>query len=175
MIPPALLGLLRAAAAARPVRVGYREAAPEPSRPEVEVLSVGWRFGGWVALARSRSDGGLRVLEVERVEWVRPVERRQRPRLRGRPHGHHGAHRPRGVAPSGVDPAEFALADLQDPCAGPARRVTLRLPPPLAPLAGALFPGGEVEARPDGPCVHLRVTDPQALSRMVASLGAALD
>jgi predicted DNA-binding transcriptional regulator YafY len=170
-MPAPLLALARAAAAGRPVRLSYREAGPAPARQEVEVLSLGWRFGQWVALARDREGGGLRVLELGRVEAVRPVERRRRPR------GHrHGARprRPREAAPCGVDPLDFALADLQDPDAGPARRVTVTLPRALAALAGTLFAGAEVEAVPGGARVHLRTTNGPALAQMVASLGVAL-
>lgn len=172
MTPTALLALARAAVAGLPVRLAYREGGPTAGRAEVELLALGWRFGGWVALARGRTDGGLRVLEVARIEAVRPLERRRRPR--GRAQGG-GRQRPREVLAAAVDPLEFALADLQDPCAGPARRVRVALPQPLAPLAGALFPGGEVEQVPGGARVHLRVTDLAGLSRMVASLGARLD
>ncbi len=175
MIPASLLSLARAAAAGLPVRVAYREAGPAPWHAELTLLSLGWRFGGWVALARARTDGGLRVLEAERVEAVRPLERRRRPRGRAHPGGPHPPRASGGGVPPAVDPVEFALADLQDPGAGPARRVTVVLPRPLAPLAAALLPGGEVEPVPGGARVHLRVTDLEALSRMVASLGARLD
>lgn len=169
MIPGPLLALARAAASGRPVRLAYREDRPAPSHPEVEVLSVAWRSERWVALARWRSDGGLRVLELDRVEAVRPAERRRRPRgrLPGRP------TTPGRAAAGGVDPVEFALADLQDPEAGPARRVTVRLPRALAPLAGTLFAGAQVDGA--GLRVHLRATDLAALSRMAASLDARLD
>jgi predicted DNA-binding transcriptional regulator YafY len=171
MIPPALLPLARAAAAGSPVRLAYREAGPAPGRHELEVLSLGWRFGQWVALARLRGSGGLRVLELSRVEAVRPVERRRRPRPQGQ------APRPRRQReplPAGIDPREFALADLQDPDAGPARRVTVEVPPPLASLAGALFAGAEVEPCPGGARVHLRATNGPALAQMAASLGATV-
>ncbi|MCM2334692.1 MAG: hypothetical protein NDI82_12190, partial [Anaeromyxobacteraceae bacterium] len=72
MIPAPLLALARAAAAGLPVRIAYREAGPAASHAEFTLLSLGWRFGGWVALARARADGGLRVLEAARVETVRP-------------------------------------------------------------------------------------------------------
>jgi predicted DNA-binding transcriptional regulator YafY len=175
VIPAPLLALARAAAAGRPVLLSYREAGAALARQEVEVLSLGWRFGQWVALARQREGGGLRVLELGRVEAVRPVERRRRPRGHGHGHGH-GARprRPREVAPSGVDPLDFALADLQDPDAGPARRVTVALPRALASLAGTLFAGAEVEALPGGARVHLEATNGAALAQMVASLGVAL-
>jgi WYL domain-containing protein len=173
VIPATLVALARAAAAGQPVRLLYREAGLAPGRPVVELLSLGWRFGRWVALARGRADGGLRVLEVDRVEAVCAVERRRGPRRRGSAPPH--PQRPRAVAPSGVDPVEFALADLQDPEAGPARRVTVRLSRPLAALAGTLFAGAEVEPGPGGARVHLRATNLPELSRMVASIGARLD
>jgi predicted DNA-binding transcriptional regulator YafY len=171
MIPAPLLALARAATAGRPVRLAYREAGATPAHHEVEVLSLGWRFGQWVALARARESGGLRVLELGRVESVQPVERRRRPRGRAHP------TRPRrpGEPPrGGVDPREFALADLQDPDAGPARRVTVEVPQALAPLAGALFAGAEVAVVPGGARVHLRATNGPALAQMVASLGATV-
>jgi proteasome accessory factor B len=169
VIPGSLMALARAATSGRPVRLVHRDGLPAPSHVEVEVLSVAWRFDRWVALARWCGDGGLRVLGLDRVEAVRPAERRRRPR--GRTHG----RPPRLDHPpaSGVDPVEFALADLQDPDAGPARRVTVRLPRALAPLAGALFAGAQVD--PGGLRVHLWATDLATLSRMVASLDARLD
>lgn len=171
MITPPLLALARAATAGRPVRLAYREAGARPAHHEVEVLSLGWRFGQWVALARGRESGGLRVLELARVETVRPVERRRRPR--GQAHSPR-PRRPRAPPPGGVDPHEFALADLQDPDAGPARRVTVEVPRALASLAAALFAGAEVELVPGGARVHLRATNGPALAQMVASLGATV-
>ena len=171
MIPPALLALARAAAAGRPVRLRYREAGPSLARREVEVLSLGWRFGGWVALTRGRESGGLRVLELGRIEAARPVERRRRPRGQGHQPRRRHPHEP---SPTGVDPIEFALADLQDPGAGPARRATVALPRALAPLAGVLFAGAEVEVVDGGARIHLSATDRAALSQMAASLGLSV-
>jgi predicted DNA-binding transcriptional regulator YafY len=171
MIPPVLLSLARAATAGRPVRVAYRESGPAPGRHEVELLSLGWRFGQWVALARGRESGGLCVLELDRIEAVRPLERRRRPRA----HGHLGRpRRLREPPPSGIDPQEFALADLQDPGAGPARRVTVEISRALGPVAAALFAGAEIEQVPGGVRVHLRATNLPALAQMVASLGATV-
>ncbi len=173
-----LLALARAAASGRPARLTYRdtdesvprrEAAPGMPRREVEVLSLGWRWRQWVALVRCEAAGGLRVLEVERVETVRLLERRRRPRGRSR-----GADRARAAAATGLDPLEFALADLQDAEAGPVQRVTVALPSALAPLAGALFAGAVVEPVPGGARVHLLATNRPALAEMVASLGLTL-
>jgi predicted DNA-binding transcriptional regulator YafY len=172
MIPPPLLALARAALTGRPVRVAYEEGGPAPAPREVEVLALGWRFGGWVALAGDRVRGALLVLELPRIAAVQPVERRRRPRATApgaRP------RRRRASTPDGVDPVEFATADLQDPRAGPVRRLAVTVPRPLASLAGALFAGAQVEVVAAGARVLLEVTDQRAAAQMAASVGAAVE
>ncbi|HET9553182.1 MAG TPA: WYL domain-containing protein [Anaeromyxobacteraceae bacterium] len=156
--PRALLALARAVAAGRRVRVAYRDGPGEVSEREVEVLALGFRWGGWVAACHALPRGALRLLAVERVLAARVGRRRA------------GVHRT-----PGFDAREFALADLLDPEAGPAVEVTLLLPPRLAPLAAALLSGAAAEVVRGGARVHLRVTSRPALLAMASSLGLRID
>lgn len=153
--PRALLTLARGAASGRRVRVAYRDAPGEVTEREVEVLSLGFRWGGWVAACHCLRRDALRLLAVERVQGARLGRRRAAAR-----------------SFPGFDPEAFAAEELLDPEAGPLLEVTVRLPAPLAPLATTLFAGGAVEPVRGGARVRLRVTSGAVLRAMVASLGA---
>jgi hypothetical protein len=155
--PGPLLALARASASGRRVSVAIREVSGPSVTGEVEVLALGWRWGGWVAAVRCVRRDAVRLLPVGRIAVVRPLR-------------HRASSRP----PGSFLPGEFASAELLDPEAGALRRTHLDLPLALAPLAAALFPGGRAEPRPGGVRVHLLSTNRPALRALAASLGLAV-
>jgi predicted DNA-binding transcriptional regulator YafY len=124
---------------------------------EVDVLGLAWREGVWHLAAFCHRRKAFRLFRLDRVLRVRVLRTRAR----------------RGHAPPGFDPRFFSTTSFLD--SGhpePPVRVTVRLRPPFARVAPALFPSALREQPSPGVVLcHLRATELPELARLVLSLG----
>jgi predicted DNA-binding transcriptional regulator YafY len=121
---------LRALAAAvvsgRVAHLRWRETETTTVARTVDVLALAFEAPRWVVAAWWPDRRVLRVLDVRRVQGVRPGRARA------------------GPTPDGFDPLDFAVHRYLDPDAGPAEPVVLRLDEQLASAAAALLPTAQL-------------------------------
>ncbi len=140
----ALLPLARALAEGRRAWFRYEDGGGIRTDREVDVLGLAWREGVWHLAAFCHRRKAFRLFRLDRVLRVRVMRARAR----------------RGLAPPGFDLRFFSTAGFLDSGSPePPVRVTVRLRPPLARIATALFPSAlrEQPARGTVLC-HLRTT-----------------
>lgn len=153
-----LLAVARALASGRRIRIRYRDLAGESSRRVLTPLGLAWRGDHWLLAAHCHLRRALRHFRVDRIELAGAAPGRVDGRL----------------APPGFDARFFSAEGYLSPGARSARSASVRLLPPFAAVASALFPAALLEWPCEGEVLcHLRVSDPAALMSLVASLGNA--
>ena len=148
-----LILLGRACAEGREAEFEYLDVRRRRTRRTVSVLGLGWRPDGWLFLALCALRSGVRLFRLDRTEEIRLGQRSPRPGL------------------GTFDPRAFASEALGEG-RGPALLVPMSLEPPLSDLAAVLFPQAFVEEVAPGRRVcHVRASHPQALGRLIRTLG----
>ncbi len=149
----ALITLALGVRRGRRVRVVYRDADGATTTRTVEVRGLSFQDGYWYVSVHCRLRGAERLLRLNRILDAEVTPCRASP-----------------PPTYGFDAAFYAsVAYLGG--APVAHLASIRLDPPLAAAAKVIFPGAILER--DGRTVtcHVRVSQPEVLSRLVKTLG----
>jgi predicted DNA-binding transcriptional regulator YafY len=150
-----LFAVARAIAAGRRLRILYEDGAGSRTGRVVSPLGLAHRAGHWLLAAHCHLRRAFRLFRVDRMRSIRLARGRIGNRL----------------APPGFDPRFLSAEAYCVSGHGLPALATVRLLPPLDRVAGALFPAALLEQSSPGVLCHLRVTEREALIRLVASFG----